>query len=280
MGSWRVFAEESIPTQYFLDIADDGYVITGDVDLPDEAQTALRARVRAGLWPSSPVINRLDECVDEKCACSRARNPHARRLFLESTCQRLAEVARGREEVSYASLGCGLLRFDFTLLEMLLVAKVPVTAVHLVDTAYAPDAEKPHAHRAALAQFAAWFAGRVDVYAHATFENFGFRVRSAQALPVAVLQVDCWELTSVWELEVKPLLEEVLLYGGIFVSLTARGSTSGDGSLACPDAWGEVWRLVPETGRMKQVCKTRYKPGDEVGLDLAEDEVLPPAVGH
>eukprot|EP00438_Fugacium_kawagutii_P005750 Skav227238 [mRNA] locus=scaffold2789:97815:101661:- [translate_table: standard] len=49
---------------------------------------------------------------------------------------------RGAHPVCYASLGSGLLRFDFSLLEILLAKGcVPVTSVHLVDSQYESDAQ-------------------------------------------------------------------------------------------------------------------------------------------
>jgi len=281
MGSYKIVMEAGRPQDYFLDIADDGYVITTDSDLSEEKKQELRDEVLRGGWPESSAITKLDECGDPTCSCSRMKNPHARDLFIKSALTRLSEVCVGKKEVSYASLGCGLLKFDFTFLELLLSAGIPVTSVHLVDSKYEKDAEKAEPYRAALVQFAAWFATcNIDVYAHGSLEKFAFRVRQANSLPVAVVQIDVAELTGVFESEVKPMLEEVLQYGGLFCALTSRGAASGEGSAANSDAWGEVWRLVPETGRMRQVVRTRYNPALDKGIELADDEPLPPAVNH
>merc|ERR1719401_864938 len=128
--------------------------------------------------------------------------------------------------------------------------------------------------RVALAQFASWFTGRgVDVYAHASVERFAFRVRQAQALPVAVLQVDCTELTWIFDQEVKPMLEEVLHYGGLFLALTSREGAAHVGRAGgVSDAWGEVWRLSPERGRMEPLARLRYRPGQSEGELLEPGE--------
>mmetsp|Transcript_14739 Transcript_14739/g.42200 ORF Transcript_14739/g.42200 Transcript_14739/m.42200 type:complete len:286 (+) Transcript_14739:111-968(+) len=285
MGSYRIEVEHRNPQKYFLDIADDGYVITSELELGEgEREELCRELIANNDWTNHgkhPAINKLDECTDESCACSRIKNPHARDLFLASTVARLVDVTAGMKDVSYASLGCGLLKFDFCLVEALLAAGVQLTSVHLVDSMYDVDAKKPEAHRAALAQFSAWCAGRgIDVYAHVSMERFAFRARQSGALPAAALIVDCVELVAVFESEVRPMLEEVLQYGGLFCSLTARGSTVGDGSMASGDAWGEVWRLVPETGRIRQMRKTRYPPSSAKGIEMGEKDALPPVVSH
>merc|ERR1712083_460413 len=112
-----------------------------------------------------------------------------------------------------------------------------------------------------------------------SIEKFTFRARQANVLPIAVIQVDCSELTWIFDNEVKPMLEDVLHYGGLFCALTAREATSQTvGAQSTPgasDAWGEVWRLVPESGRMHLVSKLRYRPGEEEPRQLAHDEPLP-----
>jgi len=151
----------------------------------------------------------------------------------------------------------------------------------VVDPNYDPDAEAHPSHRVALAQFAAWFANQnVDVYAHGSLEKFAFRARSADLLPLAVIQVDCSELTWVFEQQVKPVLEEVLHYGGIFCALTAREGASNVGTVGSSDAWGELWRLSPDSGRIKIFSKLRYRPGYTDPIVMDEDEELPRAQGH
>eukprot|EP00434_Breviolum_minutum_P013188 symbB.v1.2.011623.t1/scaffold740.1/size166498/3 len=148
---------------------------------------------------------------------------------------------RGAHPVCYASLGSGLLRFDFSLLEMLLAKGVPVTSVHLVDSQYEPDAQGYMRHKVALAQFASWFASRgVEVYGHYSLERYAFEARRTSALPAAVLQVDCFELTAVFDQEVKPALEEVLQLGGLYCALTSREGASGAGSMGSTCAWAEA----------------------------------------
>eukprot|EP00747_Dinoflagellata_sp_TGD_P101313 gnl/TRDRNA2_/TRDRNA2_168319_c0_seq2.p1 gnl/TRDRNA2_/TRDRNA2_168319_c0~~gnl/TRDRNA2_/TRDRNA2_168319_c0_seq2.p1 ORF type:complete len:264 (-),score=47.21 gnl/TRDRNA2_/TRDRNA2_168319_c0_seq2:54-845(-) len=240
--------------ELFMEIADDGWVMTGDINVEEDEQEEIRKSVLDGSWTSSIAVDSLNECVDQSCGCTRSRNPAARSCFLKVARQRIAEVSAGKDQVAYASLGSGLLRFDFEFLESALADGVPISTVHLVDSQYEKSAEKAKLHRRALAQFVAWFARRgVDVYAHSTFEKFSFHARNSQLLPVAVFQVDCAELVWIFESVVKPLLEEVLHYGGVFCALTARGTTSGDGKMGAFDAWGEV---------------------------LGEDDALPPASVH
>mmetsp|Transcript_88317 Transcript_88317/g.224817 ORF Transcript_88317/g.224817 Transcript_88317/m.224817 type:complete len:292 (-) Transcript_88317:166-1041(-) len=267
--------------EYSLDIAGDGYVIACDPDASEEHRAKVRQALSAGSWHACRSTDCLGECTASGCSCSRSINPTARDGFRRHVVQRFAEVAAGKAEVSYASLGCGLLRFDFELLEALLAAQVPVTAVHLVDPQYDGDAKGNDQHRAALGQFAAWFVERnVDIYAHTSMEKFAFHVRQAQALPLVVLQVDCSELTWIFDSQVQPMLEEVLFYGGLFCALTAREGAAQGTSSGATDAWGEVWRLVPESGRLRTVSRLRFRPGEPEGRLLDEDERMPPAVGH
>jgi len=274
---WQAKAKE-----HFLDIADDGYVIAAPVGGLEEDVQSLTEAFTSGRWRHCRTLDCIGECTDTNCACSRSKNPTARRGFTKHAVDALVELASDKQDVSYASLGCGFLGFDLVLVEALLEAGVALTAVHLVDKEYEPGSPQHDAHRAALAQFAARFAERgVDVYAHASFEKFAFRVRSSQALPLAVLQVDCSELTWIFDSEIKPLLEEVLHYGGLFLALTAREGAAPSGmSGALSDAFGEVWRLSPESGRLKVQSRLRYRPGEEVGQVLGVGDALPPATTH
>jgi len=266
---------------YFLDIADDGYTIASGPPVSEEEASRVHEYCIAWDWYACPVNNCLAECTAQGCSCSRTRNPSCRESFMRTVVQRVVEVAQGKSEVAYASLGSGYLRFDFGFLECLLAAGVPVTSVHLVDEKYEPAAEGHGAYRVALAQFASWFGERgVDVYAHASLEKFAFRARQANLLPHCVLQVDCAELTWVFDSAVKPMLEEVLQYGGLFCALTAREGATGVGNASSGDAWGELWRLTPESGRMKIFSKLRFRPGQREPQHLGEDEALPPAQGH
>lgn len=267
---------------YFLDVADDGYAIaSSNKEVPEDEVLETKRKCAAGDWHVSDLTNCLGECVAAGCSCTRDVNPRARDSFLKTAAERIADLAAGKSQVSYASLGSGLLRFDFSLLELLLATGVPVTSVHLVDPQYEPSAQGYGRHRVALAQFSAWFAARgVDVYAHISLERFAFESRRTEALPVAVVQVDCSELTAVFEKEVKPALEEVLEIGGHFCALTSREGASGLGSTAGSDAWAEFWCLVPESGRMKLVSKMRFRPGELDGLHVGADEASPPVVGH
>lgn len=272
---WKARAKE-----FSLDIAGDGYVIAMDAEASEEESGRVHEACIAGDWHVCRATDCLNECQATGCSCSRTMNPTARDGFARFAAQRIAEVAVGKNEVSYASLGCGLLRFDFAFLESLLAAEVPVVAVHLVDPQYDPDSKGHGQHRAALAQFAAWFSEKgVEVYAHASTEKFAFHVRQAQSLPLAVLQVDCSELTWVFDQQVKPMLEEVLLYGGLFCALTSREGAVQT-SNGASDAWGEFWRLIPESGRLRVVSRLRFHPGERDGQLLGEDEPLPAAVGH
>lgn len=275
---WRSRAKE-----HLLDIASDGYVVAAPAQEPSAADDlGLREAFMTGKWQACRPLDCLGECADTNCACSRTKNPTARAGFTEHAIRRIAEAAEGRAEVSYASLGCGLLAFDLMLLEGLLATGVPVTAVHLVDAQYDMDAKLHSQHDAALAQFAARFAERgVEVYAHPSVEKFAFRVRQAQALPLAVLQVDCTELTWVFDQEVKPMLEEVLHYDGLFLALTAREGAAHVGRAGgMSDAWGEVWRLSAESGRLQVLARLRYRPGEPEGQVLEPGDALPPAVTH
>lgn len=155
--------------------------------------------------------------------------------------------------------------------------------MHLVDVNFDPGSEGYDPHSVALAQFASWFSARgVDVFAHASLERFSLHVRQAQALPAAVLQVDCVELTKAFDAEVKPLLEDVLGYGGVFCSLTARETAAGATGLmqgGLSDAWGEVWRLCPQSGRLRLASRLRYRPGEGERETLEEAARPPPGAG-
>lgn len=263
--------------EYFLDIAGDGFAVASSGKEADPAEAAeLVELLQGGSWRSCNNINDcLAECVATGCSCSRSMNPIARDGFLRMVVDRLRSNGLGQAEVSYASLGSGLLRFDFCLLELLLAEGVPVSAVHLVDSQYDPDAKGYLRHRVALAQFASWFTGRgVDVYAHYSLERYAFEARRSAALPAAVVQVDCTELTAVFEKEVKPMLEEVLQYGGLYCTLTSREGASGAGSLGSTNAWAEFWRLHPDTGRMKLESLTCFRPGDRSGTQVDRKSVV------
>ncbi|CAE7669619.1 Rbm17 [Symbiodinium pilosum] len=268
--------------EYFLDIAGDGFAIASSGKEADPAEAAeLIELLQAGNWRACNVNDCLAECVAAGCSCSRSINPIARDSFLRLAVDHIRSTGMGREEVSYASLGSGLLRFDFCLLELLLAAGVPVSSVHLVDSQYEPDAKGYLRHRVALAQFASWFAGRgVDVYAHYSLERYAFEARRSEALPTAVVQVDCTELTTVFEKEVKPMLEEVLQYDGLYCALTSREGASGAGSLGSTNAWAEFWRLQQDSGRMKLESLTCFRPGDRSGTQVDVNEPLPRAVDH
>jgi len=264
-----------------LDIAADGYTIASGPDLDEKQAEQVCSACQAGEWYICPINNCLGECIASGCSCSRHNNPTCREAFLRTCAQRLMEVSKGKEELCYASLGSGFLRFDFGFLEYCLGVGLPITAVHLVDQKYDPEAEGYASHRVALAQFAQWFASRdIDVYAHASMDNFTIRARRANLLPMAVIQVDCAELTWAFEKEVKPMLEDVLHLGGVFCALTAREGATGVGGMGSNDAWGELWRLNPESGRMKLFAKLRYRPGEKEPMLLGEDEELPPAQSH
>lgn len=276
MNVWSIRAKD-----LFLQISDDGYVITSELEEVDEEDKSKVVRACGdGEWHACPAIYSLEECIAQHCSCSRHINPAARTCFLRTLVQRITELSEGKQEVTYASLGSGLLRFDFMFLMCLLEASVPVTAVHLVDPMYEADAKHNQHYMVAISQFTSWFSSRgVDVHAHGSMENFAFRVRQAGALPLAVLQIDCAELTVVFDDQVKPMVEEVLQYGGLFCALTAReGARAGSGG--CMDAWGELWRLMPESGRLKQVLKARYRPGEMQGKEFGEDQPMPKAVSH
>lgn len=179
-----------LPEDFFLDIADDGFAITGGNAASLEEISEARQKICSGAWPICPTMDRLGECRDITCGCCREYNPTARTYFMRSVIQCLAEVCRDREgEVILASLGSGLLRFDLELLESALEAGIPVTAMHLVDPAYDKANKENRWQRAALAQFCSWFADRLDVYAHLSIQEFALRARKAGVLPVAVLQV-------------------------------------------------------------------------------------------
>ena len=68
-------------------------------------------------------------------------------------------------------------------------------------------------------------------------------------------------------------------------SSKSRGTPSSsvvirsNAKLGAMDAWGEVWRLVPESGRLHLVSKTRYAAGQTPKV-LGDDVPLPPAASH
>mmetsp|Transcript_16029 Transcript_16029/g.30215 ORF Transcript_16029/g.30215 Transcript_16029/m.30215 type:complete len:283 (+) Transcript_16029:53-901(+) len=267
--------------EYFLDIADDGFAVAAlgtEADADEVAKVADLAKL--GNWHSCKVNDCLAECVAAGCSCSRSINPVARDCFVRMVADSIRCNAAD-QSVCYASLASGLLRFDFSLLELLLAEGVPVTAVHLVDSQYEPDAKGYLRHRVALAQFAAWFTNKgVDVYAHSSLERYAFEARRTSVLPTAVVQVDCTELTAVFDKEVKPMLEEVLQYNGLYCALTSREGASGAGSLGSTNAWAEFWRLHPDTGRMKMESLTCFRPGEKSGTLVDVNEPLPRAVDH
>lgn len=270
------------PEEFFLDIAGDGFVIAGELELSDEAVVSVRRRLCEMGWDNtSRALRAMGECREDGCGCSRHRNPAARDAFLEAAVGSIRQVSEGRSEVAIASLASGLLRFELLLVERLLEAGVPVTTVHVVDPLYDRGQRTSRAQLNALAQFASWLAKRgVDVHAYATLSAFSVKVRQAGGLPVAVVQVDCSELSAAFESAVQPMLEEVLAYGGLFCVLTARDGTGGDGVSPNLNAWGEVWRLVPEVGRLRRVRRTCYRIGSAKGVDLPEHEPLPPVAAH
>jgi len=273
---WHLRAEE-----FFLDVADDGYVVASFTQVDDAEAEELKRQSELGVWHVCRMNDCLAECVAAGCSCSRSINPSARDTFLRMAAEHITSNFADQKEVCYASLGSGLLRFDFSLLEMLLAKGVPVTSVHLVDSQYEPDAQGYMRHKVALAQFASWFASRgVEVYGHYSLERYAFEARRTSALPAVVLQVDCFELTAVFDQEVKPALEEVLQLGGLYCALTSREGASGAGSMGSTCAWAEVWRLLPETGRMKMESLTCFRPGDTRGIDVDVEKPLPRVIGH
>lgn len=273
---WHLRAEE-----FFLDVADDGYVVASSTKVDDAEAEQLKRQTQLGEWHVCTVNDCLAECVAAGCSCSRSINPTARDTFLRMAAEQMIKHAAEEAEVCYASLGSGLLRFDLCLLEMLLAKGVPVTSVHLVDSQYEPDAQGYMRHKVALAQFAAWFSSRgVEVYVHYSLERYAFEARRTSALPKMVLQVDCFELTAAFDQEVKPTLEEVLELGGLYCALTSREGASGAGSMGSTCAWAEIWRLIPETGRMKMESLTCFRPGDVRGIDVDVDKPLPRVAGH
>mmetsp|Transcript_138117 Transcript_138117/g.240216 ORF Transcript_138117/g.240216 Transcript_138117/m.240216 type:complete len:291 (+) Transcript_138117:81-953(+) len=267
---------------FFLDIADDGFCMSDDLCYPAGPRDEAREMMVGGRWPHGcTALARLGECSERSCACSRETNPDARTCFLDFTIQKLAEVSEGKSEVAYASLGSGMLAFDALFVETALARGIPITSAHFVDHSYAKAEESKGAwSRAALAQFCAWFVDRgVDVYAHSSVQDFVFRSRRNNILPVAVLQIDCAPLAAAFDEDVKPQLEEVLQYGGLFCALTPRGGVEGQDKAGSMDAFGEVWRLVPETGRMALISKMRYSKGTKPQA-LKLDEPLPPAAAE
>lgn len=267
--------------QFFLDVAADGYVVASCAEVNEAEATELKRQSELGAWHVCSVNDCLAECVAAGCSCSRSVNPVARDAFLRTTAERIIKHTAEHAEVCYTSLGSGLLRFDFSLLEMLLSRGVPVTSVHLVDSQYEPDAQGYMRHRVALAQFASWFTLRgVEVYVHYSLERYAFEARRTSALPAIVMQVDCFELTAAFDKEVKPALEEVLQIDGLYCALTSREGASGAGSMGSTCAWAEFWRLVPETGRMKMETLTCFRPGDTSGINVDVNKPLPRVAGH
>ncbi|CAE8639057.1 unnamed protein product, partial [Polarella glacialis] len=245
-GLWRQREKD-----YFVDVADDGYVIASGLEIDESEVASIQQSCSSGDWLICTATDCLGECVAAGCSCNRFVNPAARDGFLRTAARRIADVAAGQTEVCYASLGCGFLRFDFCLLEHLLSIGVPVTTVHLVDPQYDPS-EKAHGpHRVALSQFASWFSGLhrgVDARLGARGEvSVGSSKKTVtaecaspftsdilvvgvvcpprhKALPVAILQVDCSELTVVFDAQARLCLpcDYLARYGGLFCALTAR----------------------------------------------------------
>lgn len=283
----RMLRARDVP-DHFLDIADDGYTITGESSASPKEVTEVQANILKGSWAFCNATSALGECEDRTCGCSRDKNPTARTFFIKSVVQCLKDVCKDREgDVVLASLGCGKLRFDFEFMEFALAAGIPVSAVHLVDPLYcdpkdATDEKQRNSigwHRYALSQYCSWFADRVEVYAHTSVDEFAIRARKAGVLPVVALQVDCAPLTEQFDDLVKPQLEEVLQYGGIFCALSPRGAARTDEKPGSMDAYGEVWRLVPESGRLRLASKTKYAIGEQPKV-LGDEEDLPPAASH
>jgi len=259
-----------------VELAEDGWVICDGEEVPEEARgevlevltglQPLRLSLRGGsmrhpeLGGFAPICH-LGECGLSTCSTSRVVNPDARARFVDFAAGWVVEAVGGAnpEEIAYVSLGSGELLADFEIIERLRVLGKNVGQVHLVDPLYEPRVCTGAAPaRLALAQFATWFSSLL-VYAHPSLDSFAVRCRRSETRPHTVMLIDCVELSSRWEDEVKPVLEEVMAYGGVFLTLKGSGhAVQASAADLMPQATGEAWRLEESSGRMRLVDSTSW----------------------
>ena len=164
----------------------------------EDRDGALRPPLRL---PGSGLANPLAcfaECGDPQCGCNRLKWPHVRGSFASLV---LDECARAFEpedagsfrsfmasrRLVYASVGSGLLWFDFDVVRRLRTdKKLSVGAVVLVDAMYA---DETHWSMAAVRAFSSWFAD-VEVYAFGSLAAYRARLAADPKLMADVLVRD------------------------------------------------------------------------------------------
>ena len=156
--------------------------------LPESGRRAVLTALEGGAWRMSELdgyarpprvlgrapnpLRELGECGDAECALCRFREgcETVREDVLEFCAERIAAHARGLGgEVTYCSLGCGALHFDWRLLERLQREGVRVPQVWLLERCYRPGLSDSEIVLKARDAFTSWFTGSgTEVHAFKT----------------------------------------------------------------------------------------------------------------
>lgn len=115
----------------------------------------------------------LGECADEDCALTRVNGgqERVRSEFLEYCVDQIVQFAKttGHDGLTYCTLGCGCLYFDWELLDRLRREGVRVSQVWLLERCYRKRYRKVGWHgpvMRARSQFSSWFANTgIEIYA-------------------------------------------------------------------------------------------------------------------
>ena len=194
----------------------------------DERCGALRPPERLRGGAPNPLAC-LAECGDPQCGCNRLRNPTVRGSFalkiLDNAAPQRPAPGRGgfrsfvaARRLVYASVGCGLLYFDFDVVRRLR-KRLAVSTVVLVDEIYREDPPE------ALGAFAAYFYD-VEVLYFGSIAAYRAAVRRDGRLAADVL-VQC-DACSIPRDEVAPLLFFALKVGGAAFKLYNSGHARPD----------------------------------------------------
>jgi len=148
--------------------------------VPKSLRRAVRKAMLNGAWqmslrnshvhPPQALISRqknpiceLGECGDSNCALYRLKDDfeHIRPDILEYFTQKITTHANGLERwsLTYLSLGCGLLHFDWQLIERLIHHEgISLVKIWLVDPIFRPSSKFSDRASRARDAFANWFA--------------------------------------------------------------------------------------------------------------------------
>ncbi|CAK0911153.1 unnamed protein product, partial [Prorocentrum cordatum] len=157
---------------------------------PQQWRTAVRGAVGSGDWQlalrdsyvrpperfpdgARNPLSALGECADEDCALTRVSGgqERVRPEFLEYCVDQIVRFANvtGHDGLTYCTLGCGCLYFDWELLDRLRREGVRVSQVWLLERCYRKRYRKIGWHlpvMRARSQFSRWFANAgIEIYA-------------------------------------------------------------------------------------------------------------------